>query len=187
MALKLITAPASEPLTLDEARQRLREPPDDDNAEIQDLITMAREVAEDVLGRALITQTWEQWLDKWPNKDYIELDKPPLQSVEYIKYYGVDDTEYTLSTDDYDVDDKSFKGRVALKDSKSWPSTTLRPTNGIVVRFTAGYGTAADVPQKVKHAMTIGIRLSYGHYETGDRKIMQDAVDRLLGFDRVWF
>ena len=40
---------------------------------------------------------------------------------------------------DYFVDTKSELGRGSLAYGKTWPTTTLRPTNGVVVTFTAGH------------------------------------------------
>jgi len=61
--------------------------------------------------------------------------------VTHVKYYDTEDAEYTLAITEYDVDDKNEPGRVVLKYSKIWPSITLRPSNGIVIRFAAGYAT----------------------------------------------
>lgn len=142
MALKLITPPTREPMSLARARYAVRrdsETIDDDI--IQGLLTAARVYAEGFQGRAYMEQTWDYWLESFPTDDYIEIPLPPLQSVTSVKYYGTDDTEYTLAATEYDVDDKGFVGRVVLKYNKTWPTTTLRPSNAVVVRFVAGYST----------------------------------------------
>jgi hypothetical protein len=81
MALKQKVAPAVEPLTLEEAKNHLRVDADidEDDALINNLIAAARQDCEKFQNRAYITQTWELWLDAWPEKDYIELPLPPLQ------------------------------------------------------------------------------------------------------------
>lgn len=130
------------------------------------LITVARDYCEGFQNRAYITQEWELWLDDWPHEDYIRIPLPPLQSVEAIKYYDTDDTEATWDSGDYFVDVKSEPGRVALNWSEVWPTTTLRPTNGVLVEFTAGYGDlASDVPQRVRQAMLLMIGHWYEHRE----------------------
>ena len=143
MNLNLVTPPTREPLSLSLIKEHLKVDSDfiaDDNA-IQGLITTARTYCEGAQNRAYLTQTWELWFDGWPSMRYIDMPLPPLQSVEYIRYYGSGDTEYTLDTDDYDVDAKGFVGRVALKYLKTWPTTTLRPSNAVTIRFVAGYKT----------------------------------------------
>lgn len=154
IALKLITPPAREPLSLALAKLHLRQDGTDDDNLIAGLITAARVYCEGFQNRAYLEQTWDYWLDAWPPKDEIEIPLPPLQSVASVKYYGNDDTEYTLAATEYDVDDKGFAGRVVLKDSKSWPSVTMRPSNGIVVRFVAGYETYSSTVSTSATAVT---------------------------------
>lgn len=131
------------------------------------LITTARQYAEGFQRKAFVTQTWELWLDAFPNKDYIKIPLPPLQSVTSVKYYDTSDTEATFSSGDYFVDTKSEPGRVALNYGETWPTTALRPANGVCVTFVAGYGDAAsDVPKKVKQAMLLLIGHLYEHRES---------------------
>lgn len=190
MALVLVTAPAVEPITLTEAKSHLRVDITDDDALITALIIAAREYCEGFQNRACITQTWDLWLDSFPSEDYIRIPLPPLQSVASVKYYGTDNAEYTMAAADYFVDNKSEPGRLVLAYGKSWPSVALRPANGVVVRFVAGYGgTAANVPQKVKQAMLLLIGHWYANREavlTGSiSKEIEFAVNSLLWLGRV--
>jgi hypothetical protein len=86
---------------------------------------------------------------------------------------------------DYFVDDKSEPGRVILAYERSWPTATLRPASGVVIRFTAGYGDAKDVPQKVKQAMLLKIELDFDPHEPAEAENLLKAVKRLLWLDRV--
>ena len=79
MALKLSAAPALEPLSLKEVKLHLRVDSDEEDTLIQSLIAAARMDCEKFQNRAYITQTWELWMDSWPDKDFIELPLPPLQ------------------------------------------------------------------------------------------------------------
>ena len=189
MALKLITAPTVEPVTLTEAKAQLRVDWSDEDAQISSYILAAREYCEGFQNRALITQTWDLWLDDWPCTDRLKVPLPPLQSVTNIKYYDTDNVEYTLATAEYFVDDKSEPGRVVLAYGKTWPSTTLRPANGVVVRFVAGYGLAVSVPQKVKQAMLLLVTLMYQkRLPIVEGKIVGEvpfAVTALLSLDRI--
>jgi uncharacterized phiE125 gp8 family phage protein len=190
MALVLVTAPAVEPVDLASAKTHLHVDGTDDDALITALITAAREYCEGFQNRQYITATWELWLDSFPSEDYIRIPLPPLQSVASVKYYGTDNAEYTMAAADYFVDNKSEPGRLVLAYGKSWPSTTLRPANGVVVRFVAGYGdAAANVPQKVKQAMLLLIGHWYANREavlTGSiSKEIEFAVNSLLWMDRV--
>lgn len=160
-----------------------------EDALLEALITTAREWCEGYQNRAYISQTRELWLDDWPGADYIKIPLPPLQAVNSIKYYDTDDTAATMDTVDYFVDTKSEPGRVSLAYSKSWPTTTLRPINGVCVEFEAGYGDAAnDVPYRVKQAMLLLIGHLYEHREQSTEKALSEipfGVKALLGLDRV--
>lgn len=152
------------------------------------LITMAREYCEGFLGRQLITATWQMWLDYWPDKDYIQILLPPLQSVTSIKYYDTADTEATMTASDYFVDTKSQPGRVSLAYGCSWPSTTLRPANGICIEFVAGYGdTAADVPAMAVNAIKLKVKLEHEYLTPAEAEQYQKAIERLLWMDRIVF
>ncbi len=158
--LKIATAPASEPVLLAEAKAQCRVDGSTDDTLITGLIKVARLDAEGFLNRAIITQTWDLYLDAWPGKTFIEIPLPPLQSVTSIKYTDKNGVEATMAAGDYIVDTVSEPGRVYLKWDKSWPSVDLQVVNGIVVRFVAGYGLAASVPETIKQA----ILLQIGHY-----------------------
>jgi uncharacterized phiE125 gp8 family phage protein len=159
-----------------------------DSVLISALITAAREYVQDYQNRALVTQTWELYLDDWPREDYIRIPLPPLQSVTYIKYYGTDNAEATVAATDYTVDTYSEPGRVFLRDGKNWPSTSLRPYQGVLIEFVAGYGAACDVPQAVKQAMLLLIGHWYRQRENSTDKplsIIPNGVKALLDLNRV--
>lgn len=163
----------------------------------------ARKYVEKLTGRALITQTYQLYLDRWPennrfnewlhpNGGQILLPYPPLQTVTSIKYYGEDDTEYTFSSDDYEVDNISeFKGRIATRAGSQWPTENLRILNPIKIEYVTGYGDdAADVPEEYK----IAIKMLVGHFyenreATAINKMIPDyikmGISELLGIDRV--
>jgi len=162
-----------------------------DSALITNLIGTALEDCQDFQNRQFITATWEYWLDEFPSKNQIDIPLPPLQSITAIKYYGTDNTEYTMAATDYFVDTKSFVGRVVLAYGKTWPSTVLRPGNGVYIEFIAGYGvTATDVPKAVKSAMLLMIGHLYKNREaildgTVDAKELPMGIKHLLSKNRV--
>lgn len=160
-----------------------------EDALISALITTARDYCEGFQNRAYVTQTWELWMDSWPDKNFIRIPLPPLQKINSIKYYGADGTEYTLDVGDYFVDDKSIIGRVVLNRGRSWPSVTLRSANAICVEFDCGYGDADDVPVRVKQSMLLLINHWYNNREvalvgTISREV-EFSVKALLWLDRV--
>jgi uncharacterized phiE125 gp8 family phage protein len=185
MGLKVITPPAIEPLTMQEAADYLRI----DNVFdpiLPSLITQAREFCEDYQKKKYITQILELVLDRFPKTNYIEFTSTsPVQSITSIKYYDKDGTEHVVSSNDYILDNDSFVHRVFLKYLKLWPLDILQPYNAVRIRFVTGYGTASDVPESVKQAMVLQMKLLYDDYKPDEREKLEEARNALLGMRRV--
>ena len=177
--LKLITAPAVEPVSSAEAKLHCRIDTSADDTLITMLITTARRTVEADSGRAMITQTWELVLDAFPTKTSIKLPLPPLQSITHIKYYtnATPSVEATFASTNYLVSvDDPYGGLIVLKDSASWPSITDPLEKGAVrIRFICGYGLAVAVPETYKQAMLLLI----GHwYENREAIAITGAVPK---------
>jgi uncharacterized phiE125 gp8 family phage protein len=149
----IATAPSVEPVTLAEFKThaRISVSTAGQETEYTDWVTAARQHVESLCG-PIITQTVDMYLDEWPLGD-MRIPKPRVTSVTSVKYYDEDETEATFSSASYQVDTASHYARIALKDGYDWPSVTLRPVNGIIVRFVAGWADAAAVPSTIKNAI----------------------------------
>ncbi|AEE98031.1 head-tail connector protein [Mahella australiensis] len=166
MGIKLVSEPSEEPVTLEEAKKHLRVDISDDDSLITSLIMAAREHAEAITRRALITQTWELSLDIWPYGSEIIIPLPPLQKVDSIKYTDSAGVEHMLDLNICIIDTKEEPGRIVLKNEYSWPSETLQAADAVHIRFTAGYGNAGNVPQTIKQAILLMIGWWYEQRET---------------------
>ena len=165
MALKLITAPATEPVTLTQAKLQCRVDGTDEDALLTLLITAARRAAEIRTGRALVTQTWELALDAFP-VSAIELPMPPVQSITSIKYLDAAGVEQTIDAANYALDSYGGLRHWALPAyGLEWPDT-LDAANAVKIRFAAGYGAADAVPEDIKMWMLMSIGTMYTHRET---------------------
>jgi uncharacterized phiE125 gp8 family phage protein len=152
--IKVTTQPTTEPLTIDELKNRLRITGCDFDNELQDLLKAARIAVEDQSYRKLITQTVEIHYDDFPGTfGDIEIRLAPISAITHVKYYDQDDTLSTVSSSDYYTDLTTTPPRIALKQSKSWPITSLARPNRVVVTMTAGYGAASAVPAAAKLAI----------------------------------
>ena len=124
--------------------------------EINALIRTVRHAAEGYTRRALVTQTWDLKLDRFP-RWMINIPKPTLQSVTSITYVDSDGTTQTLAADQYLVDASSTPARITPAFGLVWPITRYQ-NNAVTVRFVAGYGLAAAVPEGIKTWMLIRIK-----------------------------
>ena len=188
---RVTVPPVIEPVSLVEAKQqcRIEASLTDEDTLIAGYIRAAREFCAGLDWRAYLTQTLELWLDEWPDDDEIMIPRPPLASVTSVKYYGVDDTEYTFDPANYFVDTVGEPGQVHLRGYKTWPVTVLRDYNAVCVTYVAGWTTAELVPETVKQAM----RLLIGHwYENREdtqsgmvNRAIENGVRALLGVNQV--
>jgi uncharacterized phiE125 gp8 family phage protein len=161
MALRLITAPVTEPVTWDEVRAFCRLNDDDEDVATA-LIPSARVACEQELRRALITQSWRKTIDAFPcegNSMGIRLDYPPVITVDTVQYRDTAGDWQTLSAATYIVDDASEPGWLLPAYGYDWPET-YDDINSVRVNYTVGYGNAAAVPQAIK----TWIMLMVGHY-----------------------
>lgn len=186
MALKLVTAPANDPLTLDEAKAHLRVDYTDDDLLIAALITAAVQYCDGpkgFLGRALISQTWDLYLDEFPCRfgsafhrrghhrygAHIDIPLPPLISVGGVFFLDNSGNESEVDPSLYAVDAASEPGRIVPKNF-AWPIAGCLP-NAVRIRFTAGYVTSDsppqdNVPQPILAAMKMYIGDLYANRET---------------------
>ena len=149
MSLQLISPPASEPVTLAEAKAHLKIDTADEDALLGTLITAARARAEWHTGRAFVTQGWKLRLDSWPHDGIAEIPLPPLVAVTEVAVISPDDIRSVLASAAYRVDTASAPGRLIFDDA----SPPLRRKDGVEIAFTAGYGGASAVPPAVKQAI----------------------------------
>lgn len=157
---KLITAPSEEPVSLEEVKAHLRIEHADEDVLLTGLINAARTLVENQCWRALVTQTRELYLSNWPAGAAIELPYPPLQSITSFTYTDYLNAATVWASTNYLVDTVNEPGRLVLAYDADWPTATLKPLHPIAVRYVAGYGAAADVPELLKTA----IRLIVGHW-----------------------
>lgn len=164
MALTLVTAPAVEPITLDDAKRHLRVDESDEDGHILALISAARAYAENFTRRALITQTWDATFDGFPR--VFSIERPPLQSVTAASFtYDLNGTMTQVPTAVYTVDTDSEPARVYESYGQSWPTPRIIQ-NAVRMRFVAGYGDSPeDVPEPIRHAIRLMVSHMHEHRE----------------------
>ena len=157
MSAILLTPPAVEPLTLDEAKNFLRVEHDDDDDAIAALIAGSRIHVEAHCRRALIAQTWRLIRDAWPQDGRIPIVPAPLREIVAARVYdGEGDTG--------EIDLQSFIADRAASLLAFAPWALPAPGRivaGIEIDVIVGYGEAAtDVPEPLRQA----VRLLIAHW-----------------------
>jgi len=149
---KVTTAPASEPITLAEAKAQLRIESDftDDDTWLTTALTIVREQVEALTNRSIMPQTMELAISEF--EDAIQLPRPPYTSLTSITYYDVDNTQQTLASSEYLVNDFAEPAYVVKESAITYPGVYDRP-DAIRLIFVAGYANAAAVPASLKQAM----------------------------------
>lgn len=174
MQLTLQTEPSIEPISLRLVKQQINVSVTDDDLYIKHLITVARSHVEDVTNRALVSQVWNLYLDRFPLNQYVKImvPKPPMISVAHIKYTDNDGTLQTWDASKYVVDVDGDVGQIYPAYGEAWP-VARDFFKAVVIQFEAGYvdsGAAADdkadrIPKPLKHAMLMLISHWYENRE----------------------
>ena len=163
-SLKRLTEPATEPVTLAEAKAHCRVDIDADDTLIQGYIRTARELCEDYVERAFVTQQLQMKLDQWPIE--VELPRPPMSNAgtttAVIVTYTLSDTgaTQTLPASVYRVDRDATPGVVRNLYGGTWPSNR-DDQNSISVTWWAGYDDVSAIPQRVKNAVLMTVLALY--------------------------
>jgi uncharacterized phiE125 gp8 family phage protein len=189
MGYRQITPPSAQPVTLAEAKAQVRVDHSDEDALITRLTAAATSYLDGrtgILGRCLVTQTWELTLDAFPDGE-IELPLGPVANVVSVTYVGTAGTTQTLASSNYYFDDASLSQWVVPV--ADWPDTK-DVANAVTVRFIAGTA-AASVPEAIRHAILLLIGHWYEQRSTVSVGMtvaeMPMAVDALLApFRRVF-
>jgi len=178
--LQVTTAPTVEPLTMQEVKEYLRVEDNTDERVVRPFIETARRLAEEHLGRTLMPTTYSLFIDTnndmddplWEGmrtgadlnyyKNYIVLPRSPVTSVTSVSTFNDADTESTMASSKYYVDNVSEPARIVLRQGETFP-TALRVANAIKVVYVSGYTSAYAVPEPIRMGMLQHIAYMYEH------------------------
>ena len=190
--MQVVTAPTRYPVTISEAVAQLRIDANDDDMVIAGYLATATKLVEEWSGTSMMQRTYKLFLDAWPVMLGViprarPLQMPPLVSVTHIKTYNDSDVATVWSAASYFVD--TANGRIGLRSGASWPIPD-RLTNGIEIQFVAGYESAGDTPENLRHA----ILLTVAHWHRNREPVnignitstLPFGVTDLIGISREW-
>lgn len=154
MPWSVLTPPASEPVTLDEAKAHLRIDGTAEDAYVGSLISAARSHIETACWRAIMPQTWR---GTFPSFSAVRLSGGNVREIIEITYYDAANTLQTLE-DFYAV--LSEPSTIQPKDP--WPDTYPR-IDAVTVDLAVGY---TQVPEAIKQAVLLLVGHWFNHRET---------------------
>ena len=132
-SLEIVTAPASEPITISDVKCHARVDTEDEDLLISQMIKAARISLERIMNRTFVNTTFDYFLDHFPA--VILLPRAPLNSVTSITYLDSNGDSQTLASTEYSTDLKSEPGRIIPAPTKSWPTTEANQLNTVTVRL----------------------------------------------------
>lgn len=174
-SVSVVTPPSEEPVSVLDAQSHLRVDSDVDEDYVAGLIVAARQWCEQYCNRSFVTQTLALRLDAVPAFGWIELRRPPVQSVTSVAYVDAAGVTQTLPPTDYVASLHGLPPRILPAFGGAWPTTRIQP-DAMTVTYVAGYGAASAVPAPIRQAMLLLI----GHYyENRESVVVGKAANEL--------
>lgn len=197
----LLTAPALEPVTIEEVRSQCRETDTSNDGLFAGYLLAARQLAETRTGRSLVAQTWVETFDEdWPRlaqhhehherwvhraRRVIMLPRPPLQNVVSITYVDTDGATQTLDPTQYRVGTRQLIGVIEQAYQVCWPAVR-RQIDTISVQYVAGYASPGEIPEGIRQAILLLVAHFYRNREATVISASKMSVSELpLGVDAL--
>lgn len=177
MPLRLATAPANPVIVeLNDLMEHCRVDSDEEAVLLAALEQTAVQYLDGntgIIGRSLLTQTWELYLDEFPGAGgEVDLPLPPVQSVTSITYVDGAGVTQTLDSSKYDVNSYGTNAKVRPAWGCAWPSTKTK-LNAVKITYIAGYGAAEAVPEPIK----LAIKMLVAHWFENRENVAPGAAN----------
>lgn len=141
------------PVSLDEARLRLRMDDTTSDAELEALLLAATRHCEQATRSSITPQRWQLFLRDFP-ADTIPLPQPPIISIDSITYCDTSGTWQNLPASSYSLTPHRFSPRIHLFN----PPAVAPLPYAVMVNFTSGHlNTPPD--------LAMAILLLAGHFD----------------------
>lgn len=154
MGVPVVLTPGAPALGLARVKRHVSVEHSDHDTRLVELIAVAQAHIENTLNRTLTTASLEQRFEPGPlHHSKLYLGRGPVRSIVEV-VASADGAETPISSSSY-----SLSGSEAIYFGYGAPTV-----NGeMVVRYTAGYGTPAQVPEPIKHAMLLLVAHYYAN------------------------
>lgn len=185
MILNRTVAPSAL-IALGDMKTHLRVDGFEDDLLIANLIAAATEALDGpygMIGKCLVTQTWQMQMERVTGRSEVYLPAVPFQSLTSLTYYDADNASQSLTVGDFTVYSEQDRAWIVPDIGTNWPVMYDRP-DALTVTWSAGFGAASAVPQNIKHAAMQMV--SHLYENRGDEAVsMPYSVKDLAGISRI--
>jgi len=158
--------PAVEPVTLQETKLFLRIEHDAEDAAIARMIQAAREVAEEIINRSLITQRWQLHIQD-ALLEYIAAPYGPVTQIISLTRHNADGSDTVLDSSIIEVQ----------ADAETLKCTAPQPAQSFTLIYEAGMSpTASGLPAALRQNMLQHIAYLYGFRTLDDAERVHDIT-----------
>ena len=156
-SLTLITPPANEPVTLEEAKAWLKIDTADEDALLLRLIATARQMVEHYTSRAVLEQTWRLVVQTPLALPVIVVSKAPAQKLVAAYVQSASGQQTALDLSNIRLDSLSQPARLILSNA-----CLGQGVGSYAFDIVFGYGATPDsVPEAIKHAVLVMVAQAY--------------------------
>ena len=183
---KVTTPPASEPVTLAEAKLHLKVDTSADDTLISALIAAARQHLERHCNSVFVTQTITEIWDSFYKRNHMSV--APVQSITSYQYKPEGETT-TYSTTDaqlYGVNIFAKPAYLYKLPDTVYPITEDVP-DAVKAVYVAGYGSAADVPAPIKAAILLVVGDLYEKRQDSVKQMPTAAEYLIAPYRYTWY
>lgn len=169
--IRVVSTSSAFCVSLEEAKHHIRVEHTEDDTYITSLIEAAERYCEIAIDRTFMQKrleaTWDGFLPE------IVLPRPPIRVVPNVVISYIDGTQNAVTLADSDFRIETNDPSILRPPySETWP-TALADISSVTVSWNAGYESADDVPQGLKHA----VLMLLGHlYE---RRLAYDTLNSI--------
>jgi uncharacterized phiE125 gp8 family phage protein len=158
MQLIELTQPTAEPVTYSEAAAHLRLDGTAQQALIESYIKSARNVAEAYTRRTFMPRSFRLVLDAW--ETVVVLPKPPVTSINAVNVLLSNGSSVAVMPTAWRFLPGDGHAKVLFSNTSALALPGIA-AGGITLDYSAGYASAADVPQAIKTAILLMVGYLY--------------------------
>lgn len=183
-----VEPPSGSVVTLEEVKLSCRVDHDDEDVLLAGMIASAVEHLDGwsgILRCGLLEQTWAESFRYFYDLR-IPLRLAPVREIVSITYVDPDGNPGTVDPSAYRLHKFAGEWYVALVSGASWPSVGSRD-DAATITYSIGYGSAADVPGRIKSALLLMICHLYENRSATTAQVLHDnkaVADLLAPFRR---